>query len=116
MAYCTIDDLAAALRVRVTAANTATLQACVDAGAAQVDAALDRIPDDPPGTNPPIAPAPDSPAIVKLDNVVAAVQWYKANDVALGGGGYAETGMLQAPTGVFVPASERPYRQQWGLA
>jgi len=116
MAYCTIDDLAAVLRIRVTAANTPFLQRCVDAAAQEIDVGHDRFPDDPPGTNPPIPPAPDSPPLVASDNVFRAVQWFKASDVALGGGGYSETGLLTAPAMPFVPTSERPYRQQWGLA
>jgi hypothetical protein len=110
MAYCTVDDLAAALRIRVTAANTALLQRCVDAAAAEIDTGLDRFVDEP------IAVAPDSDPLVASDNVFRAVQWFKANDVALGGGGYSETGLLTAPAVAFVPTSERPYRQQWGLA
>jgi len=44
------------------------------------------------------------------------VQWYKANDVALGGGGTADTGLLVAPAEAYVPKSTVPYKQQWGVA
>lgn len=110
MAYCTIDELAQALRITVTTANTATLQRCVDAAAIEIDAALDR--DDPMD----IPVAPDAPALVCSDNVFRAVQWYKANDVALGGGGNPETGVLVAPTDAFVPKCVVPLKQNWGIA
>lgn len=46
MAYATVDELAAALRVRVTAENTPGLQACLDAAAAEIDHDIDLIPSD----------------------------------------------------------------------
>jgi hypothetical protein len=110
MAYCTIAEVAEALHTRVTPTNTALLQSCVDAAAEEIDAALDRLPGDD------IAPTPDSPALVNRDNVLRAVQWYKANDVAVGGGGYAEVGLLNAPTKSFEPMSRIPFKQQWGVA
>jgi hypothetical protein len=110
VSYCTVDELAAALHVRLTPANTAGLQVCIDAAADEIDGALDRFDDDP------IAPAPDSPALVNRDNVLRAVQWYKANDVALGTAGTATQGVLTPPAEPFIPASEVPYRQGWGLA
>jgi hypothetical protein len=42
MAYATIDELAQALKVRVTAENTPTLQSCLDAAAAEIDHDIDR--------------------------------------------------------------------------
>jgi hypothetical protein len=110
MAYCTVDELAAALHVRLTAGNAETLQACVDAAADELDGALDRFVDDP------LPPAPDAPALVNRDNVLRAVAWYKANDAALGTAGTAVQGVLTPPAEPFVPASEVPYRQGWGLA
>jgi hypothetical protein len=44
LAYATIDELAAALRIRVTAENTAALQACLDAAAIEIDHETDRPP------------------------------------------------------------------------
>jgi len=110
MAYCTIDELALALRITVNDANTSTLTACVNAAAAEIDAALDR---DEPGD---IPASPGSPPLINRDNVFRAVQWYKANDVALGGGGNPETGVLVAPTDAYVPKSTVPYKQNWGIA
>lgn len=112
MAYCTIEEVAEALRIGApTAANTDFLTACVEAAAEELDAALDRVDTDP------IAPAPDSPYLVNRDNVFRAVQWYKANDVATGGGGYvAEAGLINQPTLPWNPMSIVPYKQQWGVA
>ena len=45
MAYATIDELAVALRITVTAANQAGLQACLDAAAFEIDDAMDRLTD-----------------------------------------------------------------------
>src|SRR5262245_33473079 len=41
MAYATVDDLAAALRVTVTVQNTPTLQSCLDAAAAEINHTID---------------------------------------------------------------------------
>ena len=43
MAYATVDELAAALRITVTAGNTAQLQSCLDAAAIEIDHAMDRV-------------------------------------------------------------------------
>jgi hypothetical protein len=42
VAYATIDELAAALRVTVTAGNTPKLQSCLDAAAAEINHDIDR--------------------------------------------------------------------------
>lgn len=110
MAYCTIEELAAALRIAVSAQNTAFLTACVDAAAEEIDAVLDRI------TGEELTPAPDAPPLVNRDNLLRAVQWFKANDLASGAGGEAGIGILAPPTEAFVPKSVVPYRQQWGIA
>jgi len=47
VAYATVQELAAALRVRVTTENTPTLQACLDAAAAEIDHDIDRVVDNP---------------------------------------------------------------------
>lgn len=110
MPYCTVEEVAEALHTRVTSTNTALLQSCVDAAAEEIDAALDRnVGDELPAT-------PNSPALVNRDNVLRAVQWFKANDVAVGGGGYAEIGLLNAPTVAFEPMSRIPFKQNWGVA
>jgi len=106
VAYCTIEELAQALRITVNAANTPVLTRCIDAAALEVDAALDRVDALPVEAEP----------LLASDNVFRAVQWYKANDVALGGGGTADTGLLVAPAEAYVPKSTVPYKQQWGVA
>jgi hypothetical protein len=109
VAYCTIDELADALHTRVTSENTDRLTACVEAAAEELDGWLDRLATDP------IAPAPDSPYLVNQDNVFRAVQWFKSSDVALGGGGSSDTGLI-VPTEKWQPRSVVPYKQQWGVA
>ena len=44
MAYATVEELAAALRIRVNADNTASLQACLDAAAVEIDHDIDPWP------------------------------------------------------------------------
>jgi hypothetical protein len=108
MAYATVDQLAEALRGRVTPANTQTLSDCLDAAAAEIDQYLDRV--DP-------LPDPVPPAIVRC-NVNRAVEWYKAADAAYGMVGFDQVGVIQAPTDGF---SRHGYtitrwKQQWALA
>ena len=88
MAYATAADLAAALRIAVTPANTDQLTACVDAAAEEIDLDLDIV--DPP------APLPDPPpAVIRQVNIARAVEWWKAADAAFGGVGYADIGILR---------------------
>ena len=42
MAYATVDELARALRIRVTPENTEGLQACLDAAAVEIEHDVDR--------------------------------------------------------------------------
>lgn len=108
MSYATTDELAQALRVKVNAENTALLQACLDAGAEEIDAALDRIDSLP---DPP-------PAAVNRTNVNRAVEWFKATDAAYGVVGYEQTGVLQVPNDNFARhrVTLIPWKQQWGVA
>jgi hypothetical protein len=48
MAYATPDELAVALNIRITDANLAAMQACLDAAAVEIDHELDRIEPIPP--------------------------------------------------------------------
>ena len=110
MAYATAADLAAALRIAVTPANSATLQGCVDAAAEEIDLDLDIV--DPP------APLPNpAPAVVRQVNIARAVEWFKASDAAFGGVGYADIGILRTPTDGFArhSATILPYKAQWGI-
>lgn len=107
MAYCTIEDLAGALRIAVTEKNTDVLQRCVDAAAEEIDAELDRV--DP-------MPSPP-PAAVAATNVARGVEWWKAADAAYGIIGFEDTGAIRAPRDGFArhAATLTPWKQLWGV-
>jgi len=109
MAYATVEELAAALRVRVTPDNTAALQACLDAAAEEIDHDVDRFEED---------PIPAGDALAGRVNLVRAVEWYKSNDAAFGVIGFDQTGALQAPRDGFNrhAFALTPLKQQWGIA
>lgn len=118
MAYCTVPELAAALHIRVTTENAPLLSRCIAAAAEEIDARLDRDEDDP-LTQAVEDDVPSTEGVsptVAADNIFRAVQWFKANDVAAGGGGYTETGLLNAPTAEFKPMSTGIHKQNWGIA
>jgi hypothetical protein len=107
MAYASRDELAEALRVRVTAANTQLLEDCLDAAAEEIDTALDRV-----------EPLPSPPsAAVRRTNVNRAVEWFKAADTINGVAGTEQTGILVAPTSGFGPhkAAILGEKQAWGV-
>jgi len=88
MVYATVEELAAALRVRVTPDNQALLDYCLAAAAEEIDAYLDR------GAE--VWPAP-VPASVNRANVNRAVEWYKAADAAGGAvGSFSEPTLSRA--------------------
>jgi hypothetical protein len=107
MAYATITELAAALRITVTAANQEGLQACLDAAAVEIDSAMDR-------TDP--LTVPD--ALANRVNILRGVEWFKANDAAFGVIGVSDTGTLQAPRNTFRRHSIAllPHKQLFGVA
>lgn len=107
MAYATIDELAAALRIQVTAANTAGLQACLNAAATEIDDTLDRT-----------DPLPDGDALVNRVNLLRGVEWFKANDAAFGVIGVSDTGTLTAPRNTFSrhAIALLPRKQQFGVS
>jgi len=106
MAYATVNELAAALRISVTAANTDALQRCLDAAAAEIDHRIDApAPVDP---DPPWAPTGDGLALAKSDNLNRACEWWKANDFTTPGA------PLRSPGGYV--GTVLPLKQQWGLA
>ena len=110
MAYATVDELAAALRIRVLPENTATLQACLDAAATEIDHEVDRLIDEP-------VPADD--ALANRVNILRGVEWWKANDFALTAqAGFDQTGTLYAPRDGFNRHAYTltPLKQQWGIA
>lgn len=110
MAYADPDQLAAALRVQVTAANTDRLQACVDAASEEIDHALGRLDAE---------PLPDpAPALIGQVCVARAVEWWKASDAAFGALGFDNVGVLTAPRDGFArhAADLIPYTQTFGVA
>lgn len=110
MAYATVDDLAAALRVQVTVKNSDLLQSCLDAAASEIDHALDRLELD---------PLPDPPpALAVRVNVDRGVEWFKASDAVFGGVGFAETGILRVPADSFNRHAVTliPLTRQYGIA
>jgi hypothetical protein len=107
MSYATTEELAAALRIRETESNTATLQACLDAAAQEIDHEVDRD-----------EPIPDGDALANRVNIVRGVEWFKANDAAFGVIGFDQTGVLTAPRDSFNRHAFEltPLKQNWGLA
>jgi hypothetical protein len=114
--YATPEQLAKALRISVTPENTATLQACLDAAAVEIDHEIDYVP----VVEPPIEPPPDLPGLPLLErvNILRAVEWWKANDAAFGVIGFDGTGSLQAPRDGFNRHAYTltPLKQSWGIA
>jgi hypothetical protein len=106
VAYATVDELAAALRIQVTAANTASLQTCLDAAAVEIDDAVDRT-----------EPIPTEDPLVNRINILRGVEWFKANDAAFGVLGVSDTGTLQAPRNTMRrhAIALLPLKQQWGV-
>jgi hypothetical protein len=109
MAYATVDELAAALRIQVTVKNTDWLQACLDAAASEIDHAIDRRPGE---------ELYEAPALATTVNVARGVEWYKSSDAAYGGVGFADTGILTVPKDSFArhAATLIPLTQQFGIA
>ena len=93
-AYCTVAELADALRIAVTAANTATLTACCEAAAVEIDHSIAS--PDPPDYTEPFNP------LVNRVNVLRGVEWWKANDAAFGVIGYDQTGAIRTPRNGFA--------------
>ena len=111
MAYASVEELAAALRTRVTADNEASLQACLDAAAQEIDHEVDRPAD---GSN----PIPPGDPLAGRVNLVRAVEWWKSNDAAFGVIGFDQTGTLTAPRDGFNRHAYAltPLKVSWGLA
>jgi hypothetical protein len=115
VAYATVDELAQALRIRLTPTNTEGLQACLDAAAVEINHAVDWLPE----VDPRIVEqaGPPDPLLNRV-NIARGVEWFKANDAAFGVIGFDETGALTAPRDAFArhAAALTPLKQQWGLA
>ncbi|HKE76621.1 MAG TPA: hypothetical protein VKB57_23590 [Acidimicrobiales bacterium] len=109
VAYATVDELAAALRIRVTPENTDALQACLDAAAIEIDHDCDRFDGD---------PIPADNALANRVNIARGVEWFKAQDASFGVIGSDQTGTLTAPRDQFnrYAYTLTPLKQQWGIA
>jgi len=107
MAYATVDELAAALRVQLTAGNTPQLQTCLDAAAVEIDDAVDRT-----------DPIPPDHPLANRVNLLRGVEWWKANDAAFGALGFQDIGVLRLPKATFArhAVTLTPLRQRWGVA
>lgn len=107
--YATVEELAAALRIRVTAENTEMLEACLDAAAVEIDHAIDR-------TDPIVDSA--EWALANRVNVLRGVEWFKSNDAAFGVIGFDDTGSMRAPRDSFARHALTlvPLKEQWGIA
>lgn len=93
MAYATVEQLAAALRVQVTPKNSAQLAAALDAASAEIDHDVGRSVLDPIASDDPIANAVC---------ISRGVEWWKATDAAFGALGFDGTGVLAAPRDSFA--------------
>ena len=109
-AYCTVAQLAEALRIAVTAANTDTLTACCEAAAVEINHTLDSL--DIPDYAEPWDP------LVNRVNVLRGVEWFKANDAAFGVIGYDQTGAIRTPRNGFARHAMTllPVKAQFGVA
>ena len=104
-AYASTDELARALRVRVTAENLPGLEKCLLAAAREIDHDVDG----------PIEPGDP---LANRVNILRGVEWAKANDAAFGVIGFDETGALQAPRDGFNRHAYTlaPLKAHWGVA
>lgn len=108
--YASADDLAAAVRVTVSAKNQAQLDACVAAASEEIDHELDRAVDD---------PLPDpAPALVHETCIARGVEWWKASDAAFGALGFDGAVAVQTPRDAFArhAANLVPYKRGFGVA
>ena len=106
MAYATVDELAAALRI--------TGHRGEHRGAADVPGRGGR--GDRPRGQPARAVPTDDPVANRV-NILRGVEWWKANDAAFGILGFDETA-LRTPRNSFLRHRSAliPLKQQWGVA
>jgi hypothetical protein len=109
-AYATVEQLAAALRIAVTAANTDQLVLCLEAAALEINDAIDS-------TEEPDYTEPWDPLVNRV-NVVRGVEWFKANDAAFGVLGFDQTGAVRTPRNSFArhALTLLPVKEQFGVA
>ena len=107
--YATPDELASALRIKVTPDNGAQLASCIAAASEEIDHYCDRVS---------TAPLPDpAPELVHQVCLARAVEWWKSTDAAFGALGFDNTGVLTAPTDTFARHGRSliPYKAQFGV-
>ena len=106
--YATADELASALRVKVTPENSAALDYCVAAASVEIDQFCDRLIDDPISVDDPLA------HIVCL---ARGVEHWKANDAAFGALVFEQTGIVTAPADTFARHGRTliPLKQRFGI-
>lgn len=110
MAYATVDDLAGALHLRVTAENQVALQRALEAAAVEIDQDLDR---------PPELPLPDpAPDAIVHANIALGVEAYKMPDAAFGILGFDDSGAVRAAKDSLPRywSLLTPYKIGWGVA
>ena len=109
MAYASVDELAAALRVTATVKNSDWLESCLDAAAQEIDQYCDRPVSD---------PIPAGDALAAQVNVARGVEWFKASDAAFGGVGFADTGILPVKLDGFARHALAliPLKRRFGIA
>jgi hypothetical protein len=110
LAYATVDELADALRVQVTAKNSDRLASCLDAATTEIDHALGRPVD--------AVPYPSTPALLRQVALARGVEWFKANDAAFGVLGFADVGALNVKPDGFARhvRALTPLVESFGLA
>lgn len=105
MAYATTAELADALRIAETPANSASLQACLDAAALEIDSALDE--------QPVVSPNP----LLNRVNILRGVEWWKANDAAFGAPAGGGAPLLVPPSSFAkLSATLTPLKATFGVA
>jgi hypothetical protein len=110
VAYATVDELAAKLRIAVTPGNTAALQSCLDAAAVEIDAAIDLL-------DPVAGPDPKLLPLAAEVNVLRGVEWWKSNDAAWNVLADTSGAGLRLPKNTFArhAATLRPLKQRFGV-
>ena len=105
MAYATTAELADALRIAETIQNSASLEACLDAAALEIDAALDADAELPPN------------ALLNRVNILRGVEWWKANDAAFGAPAGGGAPLLVPPSSFAkLSATLTPLKASFGVA
>jgi len=108
-AYATVDDLAQAVRVQVSAKTSPLLEAALAAATVEIDHEAGRRSDD---------PIPFDDPLAHEICIARGVEWYKANDAAFGALGFDGTGVLAVPTDPFARHATTlvPLKQTFGIA